>query len=270
MATAGEEQGLLGARAHARAARAQGIDIQAVLSNDIVGDPTGPGGSVHDDAVRVFSIALPSDLDDSKLADLRTMAGTHDGPSRQLARFVQDVGVRHALPVQAMMVFRRDRFLRGGDHTAFNEEGFAAVRFSEVEENYDRQHQDVRTEGDRRLGDLPEYVDASYLAGVARLDAATLAHLANAPSVPGRARIVTAELSHDTLLRWSASPEPDVAGYEVVWRDTTAPQWTGSEDVGDVLEARLPMSKDNVFFGVRAYDGEGYRSPVVFMAAASE
>jgi len=270
MATAGEEQGLLGARAHAEAAREQGIDVRAVLSNDIVGDPTGPHGVVHDDAVRVFSVALPSTLDEAAAARLRTLAATHDDPSRQLARYVHEIGVLHALPVQAMLVFRRDRFLRGGDHTAFNAFGFPAVRFSEVEENYDRQHQDVRTEDGRAFGDVAEHVDPEYLAGVARLDAATLAHLANAPSSPTHARIVAAALDPDTTLRWDASPEPDVAGYEVVWRDTTAPLWTETKDVGDVLEVALPMSKDNVFFGVRAYDREGYRSPVTFMEVGED
>lgn len=266
MATAGEEQGLLGARAHAQAAKEKGIDVRAVLSNDIVGDPSGPSGANHDGEVRVFSIALENPLSETDLAQLRTLAGTHDGASRQLARFVHSVGVKHALPVQAKLVFRRDRFLRGGDHTAFNEAGFAAVRFTEVEENYDRQHQDVRTEAGHSYGDLAEHVDAEYLAGVARLNAAALAHLANAPSMPGNARIDATGLSHDTTLRWDASPEPDVAGYELVWRETTAAVWTGVKDVGVALEVTVPVSKDNLFFGVRAYDREGYRSPVRFMS----
>ncbi len=270
MATAGEEQGLLGARAHARAAAASGVDVRAVLSNDIVGDPTGPRGGRHDQTVRVFSAALEPWLLDEDLGRLRKLSSTHDGVSRQLARFVHEVGRRHSLPVQAQMVFRRDRFLRGGDHTAFNEAGFAAVRFTEVEENYDRQHQDVRTEGSRVFGDLAEHVDPDYLAGVARLNAATLAHLANAPSTPTDARIIAAALSHDTTLAWTASPEPDVAGYEVVWRDTTQPQWTHALDVGNEVRVTLPMAKDNVFFGVRAYDEERYRSPVGFMDVAQE
>lgn len=270
MATAGEEQGLLGARAHAQAARGKGVDVRAVLSNDIVGDPSGPHGTRHDDEVRVFSIALENPLSDADLAELRTLAGTHDGTSRQLARFVHSIGRLHALPVQAKLVFRRDRFLRGGDHTAFNEAGFAAVRLSEVEENYDRQHQDVRTEGGRSYGDLPEHVDANYLAGVAQLNAAALAHLANAPSAPRNARIVAAALSHDTTLRWDASPEPDVAGYELVWRETTAAVWSSAKDVGTALEVTIPVSKDNLFFGVRAYDDEGYRSPVRFMGVGRE
>ena len=144
------------------------------------------------------------------------------------------------------------------------------MRLSEVEENYDRQHQDVRVEDGRSYGDLPEHVDAEYLAGVARLNAAALAHLANAPSAPANARIVAAALSHDTTLRWEASPEPDVAGYEVVWRETTAAQWTDAKDVGKALEVTLPLSKDNVFFGVRAYDADGYRSPVRFMNVGRE
>ncbi len=269
MATAGEEQGLLGARAHAQAAAASGVDVRAVLSNDIVGDPTGPRGDRHDATVRVFSAALDPWLLDEDLERLRTLSATHDGASRQLARFVHEVGRRHALPVQAKMVFRRDRFLRGGDHTAFNEAGFAAVRFTEVEENYDRQHQDVRTEGSRAFGDTAEHVDADYLAGVARLNAAALAHLANAPSAPTDARIIAAALSHDTTVAWTASPEPDVAGYEVVWRDTAEPQWTHALDVGTAVRATLPMSGDDVFFGVRAYDDEGYRSPVRFMDVAA-
>jgi Zn-dependent M28 family amino/carboxypeptidase len=270
MATAAEEQGLIGADRHARAARQAGIDIRGVLSNDIVGDPTAPSGAKHDAEVRVFSASLDAWLLDEDLERVRTLSATNDSPSRQLARFVDTVARWHALPVQAKLVFRHDRFLRGGDHTAFNASGYPAVRFCEVEENYARQHQDVRTEGEVQFGDLPEHVDATYLAGVARINAAALAHLANAPSTPTGARIVTAELTNDTTLRWDASPEPDVAGYEVVWRDTTSPQWEHTEDVGEVTEATLPLSKDNVFFGVRAYDGDGYRSPVAFPIAARE
>jgi hypothetical protein len=167
-------------------------------------------------------------------------------------------------------VFRTDRFLRGGDHLSFLEQGFAAVRFTDVFEKYDRQHQDVRTEGARRFGDLPEFVDADYLADVTRLNVATLAHVANAPSPPGAARIVTAELSTDTMLRWTRSPESDVAGYEVVRRATTSAAWEHASDVGDVVEATLPFSKDDWIFGVRAYDRDGFRSLVVFPAAARE
>ena len=168
------------------------------------------------------------------------------------------------------MVFRPDRFLRGGDHSAFNERGFAAVRFTVVHEDYDRQHQDVVERDGKQYGDTPEHVDWEYLACVARLNAAGLIHLANAPSTPSNVRIVTAQLERSTTLRWSASPEPDTAGYEVVWRDTTEPRWTNARDVGNVTEVTLPLNKDNVFVGVRAYDKDGYRSPVGFAGAARE
>ena len=268
MATAGEEQGLLGADRHARAAAEAGIDIRGVLSNDIIGDPTGPRGAEDRDRIRVFSAALPPWLSDADLQRIRTLGSASDSASRQLARFVDEVARWHDLPVKPMLVFRRDRFLRGGDHTAFNRSGFAAVRFTEVREHYDRQHQDPREEDGREYGDLPEHVDGEYLRGVTQLVGAALAHLANAPSSPSRARIITAELTDDTTLRWDPSPEPDVAGYEVVWRETTSPIWTAKKAVGKETTATIPLSKDNWQFGVRAFDEDGYRSPVAFPTAA--
>jgi hypothetical protein len=237
-----------------------------VLNNDIVGDPSSPIGDRNDTQVRLFSTALDAWLLDEDLERIRELSSTHDSTSRQLARFIDTVARWHALPVQAKLVFRHDRFLRGGDHTAFNASGFPAVRFCELDEDYTRQHQDVRA----GFGDLAQFVDAKYLGGVARINAAALAHLANAPSSPPNARIVTAELANDTTLRWDASPEPDVAGYEVVWRDTISPRWDHSKDVGNATEATLPLSKDDVFFGLRAYDRDGYRSPVAFPIAAKE
>jgi hypothetical protein len=268
MATVAEEQGLIGARLHAKRAKKKGLDVRGVLSNDIVGDPTGPSGTVHSDRVRVFSDGLPGRFDERRFSSVRTLAAASDSASRQLARFIATVAAWHATPVQPMLVFRRDRFMRGGDHIAFDDEGFAAVRLTEVEENYDRQHQDPRTEGDRRYGDLPEFVDAEYLADVARLNLAALAHLANAPSVPPNARILVGSYAQGTKLAWSKSPEPDVAGYEVVWRETTSAVWQHARDVGDAEQATLPINKDNYFVGVRAYDSDGYRSPVAFPTAA--
>jgi Zn-dependent M28 family amino/carboxypeptidase len=270
LATAGEEQGLYGAALHAAAAREQGWEVRGVLSNDIVGDPTAPSGAVYAGAVRVFSEAVPEEPGAEELARLRTLSAWNDSPSRQLARFVHQVARWHRLPVEPRLVLRTDRFLRGGDHTAFNRHGFPAVRFTEVEEDYDRQHQDVRREGGVQYGDLPEFVDASYLAEVARVNAAALAHLANAPSAPQQVRILIRGLGHETRLRWEPSPEPDLAGYEVVWRDTASALWEHARDVGAVTEATLPVSKDNFFFGVRAYDRDGYRSPVTFAAAGRE
>jgi len=263
MTTAAEEQGLYGARGHAREAAERGVDIRAVLSNDIVGDPTGPGGKEDRALVRVFSEGVPVDADERAVRAIRSLGAENDSPSRQLARYIAEVGAWHDTEVRPMLIFRPDRFLRGGDHTAFNEQGFRAVRFSEVHENYTRQHQDLRVENGVQYGDLVEHVDGEYLADVARLNLAALAHLANAPSAPGNVRIITAGLANDTTLRWEAPPEPDVAGYEVVVRPTTRPVWEFARDVGDATEATIDLSKDNWLFGVRAYDSEGHRSPVV-------
>ncbi|MCA9304264.1 MAG: M20/M25/M40 family metallo-hydrolase [Phycisphaerales bacterium] len=274
MATTGEEQGLVGARLHAQQ-NAEGI--AGVLNNDMIGDPTGPNGREDRDHVRVFSQGIPSELltmdgDDLKAAlkQMRTYGGESDNTSRQLARYIYDVADLHKTAVQPMLVMRPDRFLRGGDHTPFDEMGLPAIRFCEVHESYDRQHQDVRTEDGVSYGDRAEHVDAEYLANVTRLNAATLVHLANAPSVPTNARIIVADLANDTTLRWDACPETDVAGYEIVWRETTSATWDHAQDVGNVTEGTVDLSKDNYFFGVRAYDKEGYRSPVAFPGAAKE
>jgi Zn-dependent M28 family amino/carboxypeptidase len=267
VATAGEEQGLFGAKLHAAAARAAGLDVRAVLNNDIVGDPRSPRGGHYDSQIRVFSEGLPAAASPEQLAQLRAAGIESDSPSRQLARAIAEVAAWQDTDVRPLLVFRRDRFLRGGDQTAFTELGMPAVRFTVVDENYDRQHQNVRKENGKQYGDLPEFVDATYLRGVARLNAAALAHLANAPSAPADARILTGGLSTTTALRWSRSPEPDLAGYEVLWRETTSPTWQHVRDVGTVTETTLDLNKDNWLFGVRAYDKQGYRSPVSFPRA---
>jgi hypothetical protein len=185
---------------------------------------------------------------------------------------VNDIGLLHeTLPVKAMLVFRPDRFLRGGDHTPFHEAGFPAVRFTEVEEEYNRQHQDPRTESGVRYGDDPEFVDEKYLAGVAMLNGAAAMHLAMGPGAPENVRIITANLGNSTTLRWEAPQDSDLlAGYEIVWRDTTAGLWQHASNVGKVTEVTVPLSKDNVYFGVRSVDSRGFRSPVVFPLAAGE
>lgn len=270
MATAGEEQGLLGARLHANAARESGVSITAVLSNDIVGDPSSPAGVRHDATIRVFSSDVSLALPPAALAELRKSGSLVDGPSRQLARHVAMVAAWERTPVQPVLVYRPDRFLRGGDHLAFDEAGYPAVRFTEIAEDYDRQHQDPRTEGTRRFGDLPEHVDAEYLAEVARLNGTALVHLANAPSAPAAPAVVAAALVTDTTLRWEPAPEPDVAGYEVVWRPTTSPTWEHARDVGRNSAVTLPLAKDDFVFGVRTYDRDGYRSPVAACGIARD
>lgn len=277
MATSGEEQGLYGARFHAQAAKARGADIRGVLNNDTIGNPLGADGREERTKVRILSEGLPLEVlaqDPDRLAtyvrQTRMLGSESDGISRQLARYVHEIGELHRAPVRAMLVFRPDRFLRGGDHTPFNELGFAGVRFCEVHEDYTQQHQDVRTENGIRYGDLAEYVDAGYLADVTRLNAVTLVHIANAPSTPSNARIIVANLDTDTTLRWNASPEPDVAGYEIVWRETTSPVWQESQDIGNATEGTVDLSKDNWIFGVRSYDRDGYRSPVAFPMPSRE
>ncbi len=276
MPVAGEEQGLFGSRLHAKALADAGKNVAACLSSDVVGDPTGPGGREARDQIRLFSEGLPANLfqgdDDAmkKLGSIRRYATESDSPSRQIARYIDRVARIHDLPVKPMLVFRPDRFLRGGDHTGFNEAGLPAVRFCEVYETYERQHENVRTESGVRYGDEPEFVDEGYLADVTRLNAASLVHLANAPGSPANVRVLVASLANDTTLRWDARPEPDIAGYEVVWRETTSPVWQRSTDVGNVTEATVDLSKDNWAFGLRAYDRDGYRSPVSIPRAARE
>jgi Zn-dependent M28 family amino/carboxypeptidase len=273
LATAGEEQGLYGAKLHAEEARARGWDVRGVLNDDIVGDPSPVLGTApHDRAIRVFSEGIPlyppEAADAGAIAEIRKLAAENDSPSRELARFVADVAAEEATRIQPVLVFRADRFLRGGDQIAFAEVGYPALRFTTVEEHYDRQHQTLRTDdAGTRLGDLPEHVDARYLAGVAELEAAVLVHLAQAPSAPANVRVITADLASDTLLRWSPSPEPDVAGYEVVWRATTSATWEHAVDAGSATELRVPINKDDVLFGVRAYDRDGWQSPATFAKA---
>lgn len=274
VATSGEEQGLLGARNLARRARDEGWEIHGVLNSDMVGDPSGPDGKPIRDAngrwvVRVFSEGLPPRPDERQISRIRSLAAENDGESRQLARYIADVARREVAAAQPMLVFRPDRFLRGGDHTPFNEIGVAAVRFTVPYEHYDRQHVNVTTRDGKPYGDLAAFIDAEYLGAVTRLNAIVLCHLANAPRAPGNARVLTAVLSNDTTIRWDPSPEPDVSGYEVVWRLTTDADWMHVQDVGLVTEAAIDLSKDDWYFGVRAYDREGYRSPVSFCAAAA-
>jgi hypothetical protein len=167
--------------------------------------------------------------------------------------------------MKVMLIYRRDRYGRGGDHQPFLERGFPAVRFTEVNEEYRHQHQNVRIEDGVQYGDLPEFVDFAYIANVARVNAASLAALALAPARPKGVSILTARLSNDTDLKWDANKEPDLAGYEIVWRDTTSPVWTNSKPVGNVTTFTMKgMSKDNYFFGVRAVDKDGNRSVVVY------
>lgn len=265
MAVAGEEQGLLGAAYFAEHAKQTGMDIEAMFTNDIIGNTLG-GNGVRDRAtVRVFSEGVPSSEKAEEATVRRGVGGENDSASRQLARFIREVGEHYVPRMKVLMVYRRDRYLRGGDHIPFLERGFAAVRFTEPNEDYSHQHQNVRIENGKQFGDLPEFVDFVYVANVARVNAAALATLALAPARPKGVSILTTRLTNDTDLKWEANKESDLHGYEIVWRETTSPVWTNSLAVGNVLSYTMKgMSKDNYFFGVRAIDRESNRSPVSF------
>lgn len=212
--------------------------------------------------VRVFSEGLPVAASEQDIRRIRGLGGESDSGSRELARYVAEVGRAYDAGVKPMLVFRLDRYLRGGDHYSFNQQGFAAVRFTEYREDFHHQHQNVRTEGGIEYGDLPKFVDYDYVARVARLNAATLASLAAAPAPPANVHLVTKGLDNDSTLTWDASP--GATEYEVVWRATTAPEWEHAQSSGSPTRATLKLSKDNVIFAVRAVDAAGHRSlPVV-------
>jgi hypothetical protein len=261
LTVAGEEQGLNGSSHFAKMAKSAGWEIEAALNNDIVGGDR----SLQQDAnvVRVFSEGVSIAANDDELRQIRNLGGESDSASRQLARYIADVGRTYDAGVKPMLTFRLDRYLRGGDHISFNEQGYAAVRFTEFREDYNHQHQNVRTENGVEFGDLPKFVNFDYVANVARLNAATLASLASAPSPPAKVRLLTTKLENDSTLTWEPSPGGRVASYEVLWRATTSPEWEHVRAVGNVTHATLPMSKDNVIFAVRAVNNQGHRSLVV-------
>ena len=291
-AVAGEEQGLNGSTHLAKLAKSEGWQLEGVLNNDIVGGDTTPGDTLQDKtAVRVFSEGIPSDATPQQIRVIRAEGAESDSPARELARVVADVGASYFAPTterpvsapgrprsqhlrlvpafHPVLIFRRDRYLRGGDHISFSLEGFAAVRFTEWRENFNHQHQNVRVENGVQYGDLPEFVDFDYVANVARLNAATLATLASAPGEPQNVHVITAALDNDTELTWEPpAGMPAGATYEVVWRETTAPNWTTSVNAGTATSITLPISKDNVFFGVRTVDAAGHRSPAVWPTPA--
>ena len=300
VAVAGEEQGLNGSRHLAKLARAENWDLEGVLNNDIVGGDTTPGQTGQDKSlVRIFSEGVPGPTTPEQLRAIQTLGSESDSPSRELARAIQQVSATYFAPgmekapptppgqarphhvlvtpaFHPVLIFRRDRFLRGGDHTSFNAEGFPAVRITEWQENFDHQHQTPRTEpgtlqngttGSIEYGDFIKYVDVSYVANVARMNSAALATFASAPGEPGDVHILTKALDNNTELTWKVpAGAPAGTTYEVLWRDTEAPTWTEMLSAGPALSLRLMLSKDNVVFGVRSVDVAGHRSPAVLPA----
>lgn len=283
VAVAGEEEGLVGSEHLAKLARSESWDLQAVLNNDIVGGNTTPGDTLQlKDRVRVFSEGIPLAATPLQVRQIRALGLEDDSVSRELAREIHGVAETYfpqsgPMRFEAFLVDRPDRYLRGGDHTSFNREGFAAVRFTEWREDYNHQHQDVvfPPAGSKEpiKGDLPRFVDYNYVAHVARLNAATLATLAMSPGEPQHVKIVLKHLEDGTTLAWDPpAGAPAGTHYEVVWRVTTAPEWqyfkrVEGDGTGNPVTVTLPISKDNVTFGVRAVDEKGHRGLVVVPGA---
>ena len=272
LAVAGEEQGLNGSTHWAKAAKERGADLEAMLDNDIIGSSRSEKGAVDRGTVRLFAQGVPPTAkpDDAQLKLLRE-GGENDSPPRELARSIRDIAAEYVPSLKVRVIYRADRYLRGGDHLPFLANGYAAVRFTEPAEDFRKQHQDVRVENGVTYGDTPDHVDFAYTADVARVNGAALAVIARAPAPPTGAQVEAARLENDTTLRWDAPKDDAVAGHRVVWRETTAPFWEHELWVGkDVNRVTLPgVSKDNVLFGVESVDGAGHASPAVFPSARS-
>lgn len=275
---AGEEQGLVGSGHLAKLAKSEGWDLEAVLNNDIVGGNTTPGDALQmKDRVRVFSEAVPDTATPQELRRILALGKDNDSPSRELARAIADTA-RTYFPqtgpqaFSTFLAYRPDRYHRGGDHTSFNLEGFAAVRFTEWREDFNHQHKNVvrppAGSSEPVQGDLLEFVDFNYAAHVARLNAATLASLAFAPGEPQKVTIENTKVENSSTLSWDPPAGGNIAHYEVLWRETTSPTWQYVKDLqpgptSEHVTITLPISKDNVYFGVRAVDSKGHRGLVV-------
>lgn len=265
MTVPGEEQGLLGSTHWAEEAKQKNLNIAAMFTNDIVGNTLG-GNGVRDNArIRLFSEGVPSNETEADARTRQSVGGENDGPSRQLARYIKETAEAYLNNFEVTLVFRRDRYGRGGDHIPFAQRGYPAVRFTEPNEDFTRQHQRVREEEGVKYGDVIEMVDFPYIAQVARVNASAMASLALAPAVPSEVGFKSARQEYNTILTWKPNAEPDVAGYRVVWRETYQPFWQRSIDTGAAQELMLKgLSKDDYFFGVQAVDKDGNASPPSF------
>ena len=267
MAVVGEEQGLYGSGNVAKRAKAEKWNVDAMLNNDIVGNTHGMETDLKDNrSVRVFSEGVPTVAAENakQVAGLISLGGENDAPSRELARYVKETAERYVDQLDVKLIYRRDRYLRGGDHVPFLKEGFTAVRFTEMNEDFNRQHQNIRTENGVDYGDLPDFVDFNYVQKVARMNLSVLANLALAPSEPQSVGVITSGLTNRTQLKWEAptiGKKP--AGYYILMRETTSPYWEKKFYVTDT-HADLAYSKDNYFFAVQSVDAEGHESLPVY------
>jgi hypothetical protein len=272
---AGEEQGLYGSAFMAQQMSAAGADVQGMFSNDIVGASQAWDGTQPDPhGLRLFVEGIPTAATASDIATMQSVGGENDGATHQLARFVAASAPADLTGIDVRVVWRRDRYLRGSDHISFQQQGYPAARFTEPRENFDHEHQNTQVVDGVQFGDLIEFVDFDYIARVAKVNGAALWALATAPSTPKGLEIHTTPPgtlsgTNLTMLSWTANPEADLVGYEVVMRETTAADWTSAIDVGNVTAVTLDIAKDNVQFGIRAVDKAGHRSPVAFPQVAA-
>jgi Peptidase family M28 len=267
---AGEEQGLYGSSFMAAQMAAAGNDVQGMFSNDIVGASQAFDGTKPDPfTIRMFVEGVPAASSANQIALIEAVGGENDGRTHQLARFVTDAAPFDLTQMNIRVIWRRDRYLRGSDHLSFQAHGYPAARFTEPRENFNHEHRDVAVVNGVQFGDLAEFVDFDYTARAARVSGAALWALATNPSTPKNVLIhvsppPTFAGVNATSLTWNANPETDLAGYEVVMRETTEPDWTDSISVGNVTAVTLNFAKDNLQFGVRAIDQAGRRSPAGF------
>jgi hypothetical protein len=264
VAVSGEEQGLLGATYLANKAKREGWNIDALLNNDIMGSNNSNETNIIDNTkVRVFSEAFSVQDTGRAALSIRSLGLENDGKARQLARYVKEVGERYVDNLEVVMIYRNDRFLRGGDHTPFVQQGYAAVRFSEMNENFNHQHQDLRTEKGVVYGDLTEFMDFEYLRKNTGINLASLANLAKAAPAPQNVTVEVRNLTNTTTLNWKAPQAGRPKGYFVLMRETTSPVWQKKFFTNN-LSLTLPYSKDNYFFAVQSVNESGNESlPVI-------
>lgn len=265
-ALAGEEQGLFGGRIMAEQALADGWFIEAVLNNDMIGNIEGINGVIDNTTARIFAEGTRMDEQPNEANRRRFTGGEVDSPTRNVARYIDQIADRYIPNLDTMVVYRLDRFGRGGHHRPFNDLGFPGVRIMETNENYNRQHQDLRTENGIKFGDTLDGVDFDYAAKLTALNAVSLASMAWAPAPPANVNIAGA-VQPSTSLSWDKVP--GAAGYKIYWRYTDQPQWQFSRYVGDVTQFTLDnVVIDNYFFGVASISADGYESPVVYPGPA--
>jgi hypothetical protein len=298
-AVAGEEQGLFGANFFAQQMKAAGKDVQGPLislclekqqphpltgmfTNDIVGASKSDQGVVDDHSIRLYAPGIPSIDTLAQVQTRLSFGGENDSPGRELSRFVNDVASNSATDMNGgftllsitlfrklnivivRLIYRTDRFLRGGDHEPFLDQGFPAARFTEPNENFAHQHQDVRVENGVQFGDLIEFCDFEFNARVAKVNMAAIWSLAQAPGTPKGVTLDTSVLTNNSTLSWNFDTSSAVAGYEVLWRASDAPLWSHVIPVGLVNRTTVQLSKDNALFGIRSVGKNGYRSPAAF------